>query len=1810
MGAARRLVRSRLATLVVCAGGLLLSLPGAGLAAGWTGSEPMAGQDGVTSVSTGLDGSSNLIAVWADGNGIETRVRSAATRTWGPTEVLSGSDTGASAPDVAVASDGKAVATWIGSSGRIWASVRQNGSWAGPSQLSDTTNASSAQAAIVGGIASAFWIDGTVVEHVSASAGGLWANDPASPAGSPTDPGMISGLRVALASDGGTAAWLRTVGNTVTVETAVIGADGAWTASTALSTTADANSTVAVAHGFGRSAVAWSEPTAGVQVAVFDGASFSVEAGATVAGATDPSLAVDAAGRVYATVLEGSSLSVEVRDTSPAWATPATLASGAVATSASSDAAGDTIVAWPTASDVQMRVFDVSKPVLVLTTPGQSLPPGDHTWSVASSDVWSDAPATSADWSFSPGGTHQNTATVTDSEQIPGPVTATVTVTDSANNTATAQATITIQPVAPQNTQIAVIGGGSAPVDGGTLTVGTPGVWSGNPTPVVTSTWQRCSTGQSCTTLTANPDGSYTLKAADVGFRIRIEESANNSGGTVLGHSAETPVVKPTSTVAPKLTASASPIADGVLLTASPGSWNGAGNLAFSYVFLSCDVTCTPIPNGGSDTYTLGPSVVGTNIEVRVTATAGPVDGLTAQLTATSAQVGVVAPRSSAAPVLTGGTQDTQTVTATSPASAWNGATGLDPLTYIFSRCDVDGSPCTEVQNGTTSTYKLGPGDIGSRMKVAAAATATDSGGHVSALVTSAASSLSAVVTPHIKAGTHIAAPVPTAPATLVQDGVTLQADPGAWDDAGALTFSYQYYQCVSPPSNCIAVSSVSSSPSYLLQPSDVGLAMLVVVTATANDASTSVTSDATVPVQPLNDGNATITPPIVQQDRQTFTSSDASWHGATDLTLAYQWKRCDVAQVCTVIPGATAREYTAVVADVGNTLRVTVSASKGGSAVTPSSGDSSPTAAIAPFPTSAPTLAGASADTKVITATDGAWNGAANLSETFQFSRCDEAGNNCNAVQNTDSNSYTLGLADIGSRIQVIVFAKKNSSASIASAGSTVTSIVTPLSTAAPAAPTGTTQDGQQLTALDGGWQHQSGLSFRYQWYRCAPTCTPIVGSVSKTYKLQPADVGTKLYADTTAFVGAGAATTASPQTLAVAPLSTGPSSISTPIAQDGQLFSASTGDWNGAAGLTFAYQWRRCDATGANCASIPSTSGTYTAAAADVGFTLEATVSASKGGSAITPSAYSSPSAVVAPRNTVRPTITGDPTDGQTLTTPTSTNAAWNNTPAVLSFAYQWLRCDDAGANCAAIDGATTPAYKLTADDVTAADDPTHARHKLEVQVTATVNGVTTPITSDVSPIIAAQTTVITTLPSVTGGAFSNQALLVQAGSWSGTGISYLNYQWVRCDPPLATPTCTNLGPASITATGYTVQAADVGHYVTVIESVINRLGETKSVRAAFGVPVLQNQFGIVSGGDPVVSGSYVDGQTLTTTSGTWNQADGVVFSYSWLRCAPNPNGSAPLGSQTCPSIPHANTPSYTLTPNDVGKYIVSHVKGEYAPASANAIFDSQIEGLPAVSAAPPGLTARPTISGVAKQDVVLVASRGTWSGTNTAAVPMSFAYQWNRCNTDGTTCQPIAGATSATYTVSATDVGLRLLVRVTATNSGGTKSTVSDATDVVVTSAVPAPPGAGAAPAGSGSGPSGPAITAADTTKTDKTAPRLTLAFLGGGTLLRGTTLQLNATCPRTEKSCKAKLQLLAILRKPTGKAVAKPSVIARATTTLKGGQKKLLKLKLSAAARTALRRRLTLKVTLTASVVDAAGNVTPKETKGLTLRWKKA
>lgn len=102
----------------------------------------------------------------------------------------------------------------------------------------------------------------------------------------------------------------------------------------------------------------------------------------------------------------------------------------------------------------------------------------------------------------------------------------------------------------------------------------------------------------------------------------------------------------------------------------------------------------------------------------------------------------------------------------------------------------------------------------------------------------------------------------------------------------------------------------------------------------------------------------------------------------------------------------------------------------------------------------------------------------------------------------------------------------------------------------------------------------------------------------------------------------------------------------------------------------------------------------------------------------------------------------------------------------------------------------------------------------------------------------------------------------------------------------------------------------------------------------------------------------------------------------------------------------------------------------------------------GSASAAATPPQNTSRPTISGTTRQGETLTTDPGTWSGTQ----PITFAFQWRRCDSNGNSCANIIGATSKTYTLTSVDIGNTLRTRVRASNSAGASVAVSAATSVV--------------------------------------------------------------------------------------------------------------------------------------------------------------
>ena len=77
-------------------------------------------------------------------------------------------------------------------------------------------------------------------------------------------------------------------------------------------------------------------------------------------------------------------------------------------------------------------------------------------------------------------------------------------------------------------------------------------------------------------------------------------------------------------------------------------------------------------------------------------------------------------------------------------------------------------------------------------------------------------------------------------------------------------------------------------------------------------------------------------------------------------------------------------------------------------------------------------------------------------------------------------------------------------------------------------------------------------------------------------------------------------------------------------------------------------------------------------------------------------------------------------------------------------------------------------------------------------------------------------------------------------------------------------------------------------------------------------------------------------------------------------------------------------------------------------------------------------------PTISGSAVQGQTLTDDHRSWSNS-----PSGYSYQWEDCDSTGSNCQAITGATGETYILGAGDVGSTIRVVETASNASGAGS-----------------------------------------------------------------------------------------------------------------------------------------------------------------------
>ena len=222
--------------------------------------------------------------------------------------------------------------------------------------------------------------------------------------------------------------------------------------------------------------------------------------------------------------------------------------------------------------------------------------------------------------------------------------------------------------------------------------------------------------------------------------------------------------------------------------------------------------------------------------------------------------------------------------------------------------------------------------------------------------------------------------------------------------------------------------------------------------------------------------------------------------------------------------------------------------------------------------------------------------------------------------------------------------------------------------------------------------------------------------------------------------------------------------------------------------------------------------------------------------------------------PHAVTAPAVTGSAQDGGTLSA--DTGSFTGTTP--IAYTYQWQRCDADGTDCADIAAATTSTYTLASDDI---------GYAVRVVVTGTnVAGDDTHRSSTPSAAVTAAPPVSTTAPSIAGVTVDGQTLTADHGAFSGTGPLAYTYQWQRCDADGTN--CASL-PGE-TGSSYKLVSSDVGGAVRVIVTATNGAGSDSATSAATTEVLALAPANVTP---PSISGTPLDGHTLTADPGTWS-------------------------------------------------------------------------------------------------------------------------------------------------------------------------------------------------------------------------------------------------------------------------------------------------------------------------------------------------
>ena len=462
---------------------------------------------------------------------------------------------------------------------------------------------------------------------------------------------------------------------------------------------------------------------------------------------------------------------------------------------------------------------------------------------------------------------------------------------------------------------------------------------------------------------------------------------------------------------------------------------------------------------------------------------------------------------------------------------------------------------------------------------------------------------------------------------------------------------------------------------------------------------------------------------------------------------------------------------------------------------------------------------------------------------------------------------------------------------------------------------------------------------------------------------------------------------------------------------------------DADGLDSVSYNYQWLAGDANIQH-----ATARTHTPGVNDVGKTIRVKVSFTDDrGNAETLTSIAT-AAVLA-------TVPTAP-QGLTVTTGNQVqelDASWqapssNGGSTVTGYRVQWKEAADSWDTAADVSQATVTGTTHTITGLTGGVE-------YAVRVMATNDEGDSPASTVAKSTPAAENNAPTGLPTISGTAQVGETLTVSTSNIEDEDglddVSY-RYQWVRNDGT------DDADIAGGTGSTYTLVDADEGQTIRVKVSFTDDADNDESLTSAATETVLARP-NRAAAGLPTISGTPQVEQTLTADTSSITDEDGltnVSYAHQWLA-----GGSAISG---------ATGSTYALTASEQGQTIQVQVTfTDDADNQETLTSAATVEVAAKPNTAPTG---QPTVGGTPQVGETLTADTAGITDAD-GLTNVSYEYQWSAGGTD------IPGATGASFTLTASEEGKTIQVRVTFTDDADNAETLTSvATDAVAAKPVP--------------------------------------------------------------------------------------------------------------------------------------------------------